>query len=193
MKSHSAEAVYQLFVSKLTALPLEYVIIGWISVIIIGCFLGYNNKITVYRNYSDLGLCFLLFLAPFVVILSLASPYIGSLVSSLSESRQNLLLWFIVALLALLLIWILVRTAKDNPNPLFFIAIITKLTLAALFIFHFINMMSPGGKTASERASSRRRAVAILLLVAPLIAILVKDKSGKFILGSKLKGSGIKV
>lgn len=41
-----------------------YTLIGWLLIVVTGAVLGYKEKITVFRNYNDLGLVFLLGIWP---------------------------------------------------------------------------------------------------------------------------------
>jgi len=147
-----------------------YTVIGWLLIIIVGAVLGWKEKITVFRDYNDLALVFLMALAPMPLM------YLFSLVA---KDHQLIAKWFLITSEAALFLWIITRTFQDNSNPLgAVVALITKISLSILFVINFIEFVAPSGKTASQRAQSRRKAFAILLIVAPLVFALVKNKVG---------------
>ena len=162
-----------------------YTAIGWLLIIIIGAVLGWKEKITVFRDYNDLALVFLMALAPMPLM------YLFGLVG---KDHQQLARWFLIIFEAVLFIWIVIRTFKDNANPLSaLVALITKISLSVLFVIHFIEFVTPSGKTGSQRAQSRRTAFAILLIVAPLVFALVKNKTGIFNPKRTLASRGLSV
>jgi hypothetical protein len=149
-----------------------YTLIGWLIVVIIGVVLGFKQKITVFRDYNDLGLVFLIGLSP--IVLTYLFSFVGG-------EQEKIAITFIILIEAVLFLWIVIRTFKDNPNVLgTLVALITKISLSVLFIINFLAFVSPQGKNYSERAKSRRNALAILLIVAPLVFGLVKNKKGIF-------------
>lgn len=149
-----------------------YTLIGWLLIVIIGVVLGFKQKITVFRDYNDLGLIFLIALSPIVL---------SQLFSLIGGDQKKVGAVFLIIVEAVLFSWVVVRTYQDNQNILgMIVALITKLSLSVLFIINFLNFVSPTGKTASERAKSRRSALAVLLIVAPLTFALVKNKEGIF-------------
>lgn len=162
-----------------------YTLIAWILIVILGVVLGIKQKITVFRNYNDLGLVFLMGLAPIVLI------YLFSFVQT---DQQDIGKIFIIAIEAVLFLWILIRTLQDNRNPVkTVIALISKLSLSILFIINFLNFIAPEGKTMAKRASVRHVALAFLLVLAPLVFALVKNKEGIFNPQRALRYRGIGV
>ena len=43
---------------------LTLLLIGWLAIVVLGAILGVKQRITVFRNYNDLGLAFLVTLSP---------------------------------------------------------------------------------------------------------------------------------
>ena len=149
-----------------------YTLIAWILTVILGVILSFKKRITIFRDYNDLGLVFLMGLVPIVLI------YLFSLAR---ENQQHIGTIFIIIFEAALFIWILIRTVQDNRNPIkTVIALITKLSLSVLFIINFLNFVAPEGKTMAKRASVRHIALAFFVVLAPLIFGLVKNKEGIF-------------
>ena len=162
-----------------------YGLIAFIVIIIIGTCLGVKQKITVFRDYNDLGLVFLTGFSPIVLI------YLFSLISA---DQKKIALTFIVIVEILLFVWVVIRTYQDNRNILFtLIALITKIPLSILFILNLLSFVAPKGKTAAKRASVRYSSLVFLLLLTPLVLALVKNKEGIFNLDRTLSSRGIRV
>lgn len=162
-----------------------YTLIALIVIIVVGIFLGFKQKITVFRDYNDLGLVFLLGLSSFIFF------YIFSL---LPEDQKNVGIAFILIVELLLFLWIVVRTYQDNQNIFYtLLALITKIPLSILFIFNFLSFVAPNGKTMGKRADVRYSSFAFLLLLTPIILGLVKNKEGLLNLDRTLSHRGIGV
>ena len=86
-----------------------YTLIAWIVIVVLGVILGIKKKITIFRDYNDLGLVFLMGLVPIVLI------YLFSLVG---ENQKHIGTIFIIAIETALFIWIIIRTLQDNRNPI---------------------------------------------------------------------------
>jgi hypothetical protein len=151
---------------------LVYSVIAWLIIVIIGVILGIKQKLVVFRNYNDLGLVFLIPLSIIAMVYFL--PYLPK-----DHNNIGLLFGFIVE--SILIIYVIIRTIRDNHNPfLCLIAIITKISLSVLFIINFLDFVAAQGKTMSERATVRHKALVVFLIVAPLVFALVKTKEGIF-------------
>jgi hypothetical protein len=161
----------------------------FLAVVVCGVVMGLKKKATIYRNYTDLFIVFLASLAP------VGFYYLGMLAASPEQkSAGQFVVYLFVAVEAGLLLWIFWRTLQDNGN--FFLALLaflTKVPLAVLFIFNLIAFIAPTGKTASDRASSRRVGLIVLMLVAPLVLALVREQEGLFNLKRTLARRGIGV
>lgn len=150
---------------------IEYFAIAWVSSILVGILLGMRQTIVVFRNYNDLTLVFAAAVMTGIgIFLSLSDEGDGS----------NLQLYFCGIAVALDL-WVVARTLRDNHNPFWMVlALITKLSLSALFLTNLVDFVTPSGNTAKARAASRRGAFVVLLLIAPITFALIKDKTGIF-------------
>tara|TARA_R110001583_G_scaffold768_3_gene7144 strand:+ start:2897 stop:3427 length:531 start_codon:yes stop_codon:yes gene_type:complete len=167
------------------------VLAGLFVVIIIGIFKGFgeNRTITIYKNYDDLGLTFLI-PASFVLIMLVFTNLGGSV----------LIAGIIASVTSLCLLIVLVKNTyldngKNFPNTA--LALITKLPLAVIWILALTQALNPSGKTGGQRRQNRGQALIVLTLLTPIIGGLVADKSGNifnprnWIKGRRV-GSGIR-
>lgn len=146
----------------------DWVLYSLIGVLLLGIVLGFRKTIVVYRDFNDLGIVFSIVLIPMSAMLILLK--LGF--SDIPEFVYTLLL----VLEILVLLVIAYSTWKDNPNPLkWVLAMYTKIPLGVLFILVFVDFLVP-----EERRDARKRQgqMALLLLLAPIIIGLVKDKQG---------------
>ena len=145
---------------------LTLLLIGWLAIVVLGAILGVKQRITVFRNYNDLGLAFLVTLSPVALF------YIFSFVTG---GLDTLATYVIIGIEALLLGWIVIRTFQDNDSlVLALVAFVTKISLSFLFIINFLNFVAPKGETMAKRASVRHIALTFLLIVTPIVFTLVK-------------------
>ena len=166
--------------SLASAIPLTWWVVGVGLLLIlpfaVGIWMGMRQQVVVYRNYFDVMLVGGLYLIPAALIGFLIALGGGS-GSDNSDGPNELVVAFIVLALVLdllLLIFILVRTWLDNPNPLkMLLALYVKIPLGVLFFMQFRNIF--GGK----QPRSRRNSMFWTLMMAPLIHGLVRDKKGK--------------
>ncbi len=173
---------------------LMYAIGVWALVVVLGVVLGVKEKITVFRNYNDLAIVFILgYIGP------VALPYlIGSLVGLVIEIKpeyQKTTLYALMAAIEIpIIFWFIIRAYKDN-NSVWktALALVTKTTLAVLFLLNLWSFVSPAGETAAKRAKVRRSALAWLLMLTPLIYALVRDHEGFFDPGRALRKKGYQV
>jgi hypothetical protein len=94
---------------------------------------------------------------------------------------DNLAIYNIIGVEALLLGWIVIRTFQDNNSlVLTLVALVTKISLSFLFIINFLNFVAPRGETMARRASVRHIALTFLLIVTPMVFTLVKKPEGLF-------------
>lgn len=162
-----------------------YTIIAFIIIVVVGIFLGFKKKITVFRDYNDLGLVFLLGISPIIPML---------LFLFVASNQKEIAVAFIIIVETALFIWIVVRTYQDNKNIFStLIALITKIPLSILFILNLLSFVAPTGKNWEKRAAKRYSSFAFVLLLAPIILALVKNKEGIFNLDKTLSHRGIGV
>ncbi len=148
----------------------EYVIAGFLCVVILGAALGITRKIVVFENYNDLFLTFATALIPTLL-------YSFSFASGLPiDGPIAMVAW---ALSAAALLYVIYCTFKSNSGIFSAVlALITKLPLGIFFIFMLLDFITPSGKSAANRAESRRTGFIALLLLSPVIYKLVETHEG---------------
>ncbi len=150
------------------------IVVLWILLVIVGSVAGWRQDIVVFRNYDDLALVFFVGFA-FVVGMFLAAGLGGGKDTS---SPAIVLIATAIGVLGLFG-WLLVRTWIDNPSlwrcPL---ALLTKLSLAVLFLINLVSLIAPGGKNQYQRSRRRSAALGFLLILSPIVYGLVRDKTG---------------
>lgn len=144
----------------------------WLVAVLTGVVTGWRQGIVVFRNYDDLALVFFagasLLGAFYVIALSSGGGWVRPAVLGL------LLLTAVVCSIV-----IAIRTWIDNRNPLWFaVALVTKVSLAAIFLIHLASLISPEGRTGAQRAKRRASALGWLVLITPVIVRLVRDHEG---------------
>jgi len=150
----------------LKTIPQEYFIYGSIGILLLGIILGFTRKITVYRDYADLTKVFMLILAPIAIFILLGNKIEKDIVKNIFLGVE-----------ILLLIWIIVSTFIDNGNIFkTLLALITKIPLGIIFAIYLIDLISPGGKTSSQRKKSRGIAGLVMIFLAPILYGLVENK-----------------
>jgi len=160
------------FSGLLDQVPTEYIVTAWLVVVVLGILLGITEKLIVFRDFNDL---FLVFLTCIGIVATLY------LLTTTKQGEPPILVGTVFGLTVAVLLWIVGRTISDNRNLLLFpIALITKLTLSVFFLVVFIDFVTPTGKTMAKRASKRHVSFIGLLLLAPLIFALVRNKEGIF-------------
>lgn len=148
---------------------VDVALAGVFLVIIIGVILGLAGRITVFRNYTDLFLVF-------VTGLGMIGTFF---VAGGAREQLPVLALAVGGVTLCLAFYVIGRTYVDNPNPIYFvIALTTKLALSVLFLVNLIGFIAPKGRTGSDRAANRRNSLIFLLLVAPLVVRLVRDREG---------------
>lgn len=153
---------------------LEYAILAFAGVILLGIILGFRQTITVFRDYNDLAIVFFSGGLFFWTVVISSGKY------GLSDMHLILVVMLIASVA--LMIYLIIRTFIDNQFSVWKtpIALTTKLTLSILFLFHLMSLLSPAGKTQSQRARNKANAVIWLMMLAPVIYGLVKNKTGIF-------------
>lgn len=147
-------------------IPDDYYIYAGIGILLLGIILGFTKTITVYRDFADLTIVFMLVLVP-VGLFSLLGDKIQS------QTMNKVLI--VVELM--LVLWILVSTFIDNRNPFkTLLAFITKIPLGVIFAIYLVNLVAPGGKSKLSRSQSKGFAGIILLFLSPILFGLVKNK-----------------
>lgn len=149
---------------------LGIVLVTWLAIVVIGVVAGFSEKIVVFRNYNDLALVFCIGVA----------WTIGLSALFMVGSRSAVIFAVVLCVAGIALGLVIVgRTLLDNLSIWAFpLALITKLSLASIFLLNLVTFISPGGKTYADRARARASAFGILLLLTPIVYRLVRDKTG---------------
>jgi len=131
-----------------------YSLVIFIVITIIGIFLGFKQKITIFRDFNDLGLVFLIELLPIVLM------YLSSLIAA---NQNKIVITSIIIVEIILFMWIIARTYQDNNNILStLIALITKTSLSILFILNLMSFSNPTEKDIKLRMKSMESDVFVI-------------------------------
>jgi hypothetical protein len=144
----------------------------YFTVMIVAIFKGYgeNRTVVIFRDYNDLGLTFLI-PASFMLVSYLFMMFGGNPAWGTG----------LATIVALILFSILLKnTYEDNGKKLVptILAIMTKVPLGIIWIFSFISLLNPSGKTAAQRRKNRASALVIMGFLTPIIGMLVVNKEG---------------
>ena len=151
-----------------TSQLIAFLVVGF------GAVLGAAGQITVFRDRNDIFTTFSLFVGGGLMLL-----FLGSRVDHLLPSLQIAARIGIVLLAMGAISLIVARSWVDNRG-LFstLLAVLTKLPFAILVPILILRAAAPTGKKASQRAVTRFIALGGLILLAPLIVALTRDKTG---------------
>jgi TctA family transporter len=148
------------------SISIEYYIYGGIGILLLGIILGFTKTIVVYRDFADLTKVFMLVLTPIGLFILLGDKVQNDIV-------KNVLIFVESGLL----FWILITTYLDNRNIFkTLLAFITKIPLGVIFAIYLINIISPGGKTRTQRRQSRGISGIVLLFLGPILFGLVRNR-----------------
>ncbi len=152
------------------AIPSDYIFYILGGIMLLGIILGFFKKITVYRDFKDLGLVYLLLVIPFGIGL-LTSQFGGS------EKIKQAAMWAVIGLDSFILILIFIQTYKDNSNIFATVlAFYVKVFLGILFTFYLFQFIFPDRATSEQRRKSRAFSGMILLLLTPIVFGLVRNR-----------------
>jgi hypothetical protein len=156
------------------------VVVMWLAIVIVGVVAGFSEKIVVFRNYNDLVLVFGIGL---VWTIGLSALFMVG-------SRSAVIFACVLCVTGIFLALVVVgRTLVDNLSIWAFpLALITKLSLASVFLLNLTTFISPKGNTYADRARAHASAFGVLLLLTPIVYRLVRDKTG-FLAPSDVLGS----
>lgn len=141
-----------------------------IAGICMGC--GNNRSIIIYKNWDDLGLCFLIPASFILIHMTFSSlggnPAVGMAIGGCVAGA--------------LFILMVVNSFADNGRNIFktMLAVTVKVPLGLLWIFNLLQLLNPDGNTGRQRRQSRGQALIFLTLLTPIIGLLVADKSGNY-------------
>src|SRR3990167_1590899 len=146
-----------------------YIVIALVLLYALGIWLGAKGKVVVYRNYYDVMLVAGFYILP--VLMTPAFILLGGGKEAVNELTAGLFIVLLV-LEGLLLLFILVRSVRDNLNPLkALLALYVKIPTALFFSFNLLESFS------AKTGRSRRKSIFWTLLRIPVIHALVYDKT----------------
>lgn len=146
-----------------------YIVIALVLLYALGVWLGAKGKVVVYRNYYDVMLVAGLYILP--VLITPAFILLGGGKEAVNELTAGLFIVLLV-LEGLLLLFILVRSVRDNLNPLkALLALYVKIPTAVFFSFNLLESFS------AKTGRSRRKSIFWTLFMVPVIHALVHDKT----------------
>jgi hypothetical protein len=148
-----------------------------LAVLLFGIVQGFRERIVVFRDLHDLGLCFAL---PAVPVGLIFAGIVFGFIDKKMSSAATVTFWSLLVLACFLglLALIIVRTWQDNRGILAtLLSLVTKLPLGLLFLVALIDFVAPKGN-ARQRAEKRQFALMALLILSPLVYGLTRDKSG---------------
>lgn len=136
-----------------------------------GVWLGLRKTVIVYRNYYDIMLVGALYLLPMALLFLFW--FMAETKEQGSKELNAWLLGVVLVLMGLLLVVVVIRTWRDNPNPLkMLLALYVKIPLGVFFFFHFLNIFD------AKKVAARRKSFFWTLLLLPLLHGLVRDREG---------------
>lgn len=146
-----------------------YIVIVSVLLYALGVWLGAKGKVVVYRNYYDVMLVAGLYILP--VLMTPAFILLGGGKEAVNELTAGLFIVLLV-LEGVLLLFILVRSVRDNLNPLkALLALYVKIPTALFFSFNLLESFS------AKTGRSRRKSIFWTLFMVPVIHALVHDKT----------------
>lgn len=145
-----------------------YIVIALVLLYALGVWLGAKGKVVVYRNYYDVMLVAGLYILP--VLMTPAFILLGG-----KEAVNELTVGLLIVMLVLegvLLLFILIRSVRDNLNPLkALLALYVKIPTALFFSFNLLESFT------AKTGRSRRKSIFWTLFMVPVIHALVHDKT----------------
>ena len=127
-----------------------WILVALLLVYALGLWLGTKGKVVVYRNYYDVILVAGLYILP--VLMTPAFILLGGGKEAVNELTAGLFIVLLV-LEGLLLLFILVRSVRDNLNPLkALLALYVKIPTALFFSFNLLESFT--AKTGRARRKS---------------------------------------
>jgi hypothetical protein len=143
-------------------------------VIGLGAILGATGKITVFRDRNDIFTTFSL-----VISGGFALVYLYPMADKLLPYLQAIARVGVVLLAIAGILIVFARSWVDNRGAFStLLAVLTKLPFAILVPVLILQAAAPTGKKASQRAFARFIALGGLILLAPLVVALTRDKTG---------------
>ena len=145
----------------------NFIFVGLSIPFIFGIILGCYNKITIFNNYDDLGITFLMF------ILTIPMTYLYFLLG-----RSQITLYFFVTIEILILCFILYNSFIYNKKNIFYtlLALYIKIPLSFLYLINLLLILDD----FFDKKINRKTTLSIILFatLTPIMAKLVKNNTG---------------
>jgi len=149
----------------------QYWIFVYLAIMVVGVILGFMKKITVYRDYTDVGFVFLLVLVPVAILI------LCTMLLKLESGTMIVVYWFVGVIEAIVLASIVYKTHQDNRNIWkTILSILVKLPISIFFVAFIISFVAPSGKNLSTRNSSKGLALIFVMMFGIIINGLVASK-----------------
>lgn len=137
--------------------------------LIVGIIMGCCNKITVFNNYDDLGLTFLMFVLP------IPMTYLYYLLG-----KSQLILYFFLTIEIFILCFIVLKSFIYNKKNIFcaLLALYTKIPLSLLYLINLLLILDD----FFDKRINRKTKLSLILfaILTPILSKLVKNKTGIF-------------
>ncbi|PKN72912.1 MAG: hypothetical protein CVU50_05130 [Candidatus Cloacimonetes bacterium HGW-Cloacimonetes-3] len=149
----------------------DYWFLGYLALLLVGIVLGFMKKITVYRDYTDVGLVFLLALIPAAILI------VCNVLLKLQDGSMTVLYYLIGFIEIIVLSSIVYKTYNDNHNVLkTILSLVVKIPVSIFFVIFMISFVAPGGKNYSNRNSNKGIALIFVMMFGIIINGLVASK-----------------
>ncbi len=149
----------------------QYWIFVYLALLLVGVILGFMKKISVYRDYTDVGFVFLLVLIPIAILI------LCNTILKVEAGTMKVVYWFVGFIEAIVLASIVYKTHQDNRNIWkTILSILVKLPISIFFVVFLISFVAPSGKNLSTRNSSKGLALIFVMMFGIIINGLVASK-----------------
>ena len=150
--------------------PVAIAVIGYAAVVLVGIIAGAKGRIVVFVDLRDL-------LTTFAIIVS--TTIAGCVVLTDDRLTTSTVTSIVVPLVLAatgVVSWRAWRVNRSLGSTV--LAVATKLPFAMGVPLLALQFIAPTGDTASRRASRRATALLLLMIVAPVLLMLVRDRKG---------------
>lgn len=150
--------------------PITIAVVGYAAVVLAGIIGGAQDRIVVFADLRDL-------LTTFAIVLSTA--IIGCVVLTDERLKPEVSTSIVAPLVAAAVGVVGWRAWRMNHSlGSTVLAVATKLPFVLGVPLPALQFVVPTGDTAKQRASRRATALLLLMIVAPVLLMLVRDRKG---------------